>query len=45
MKLLLINACSNSNSRTLKLTKEIINLFDHDYLIDVINTYSLPLVI
>lgn len=42
MKLLLINACSNKNSKTLKLTKEIINLFNNDYLIDVINTYSLP---
>ena len=26
MKLLLINACSNKNSKTLKLTKEIINI-------------------
>lgn len=42
MKLLLINACSNKDSKTLKLTKDIINLFEHDYLIDVINTYSLP---
>ncbi len=42
MKLLFINACSNKNSKTLKLAKEIINLFENDYLIDIINTYSLP---
>jgi FMN-dependent NADH-azoreductase len=42
MKLLLINACSNKDSKTLKLTKGVIKLFENDYLIDVINTYALP---
>ena len=42
MKLLLINACSNKDSKTLKLTKDIIKLFENDYLIDIINTYALP---
>jgi len=42
MKLLIINACSNKNSKTLKLTKDIIKLFDNDYAIDIINTYALP---
>ena len=43
MKLLVINACEKKNSRTLELTKNIIDLFENKYDIEYINTYELPI--
>ena len=42
MKLLVINACEKEKSRTLYLTKDIINLFENKYEIEYVNTYELP---
>ncbi len=42
MKLLFIDSCLKDDSRTLKLTNEIIKLFKNEYEIERIKTYEIP---